>query len=210
MLGLNLNYKQPPEPIGLWQQQSTPTAQEPEVIPYVFYDTQAYPAAGLAGALNYFANVNADATLSNMQTAGSLPNPQWFKVYKVFVDILAIPTAAGAATAAGPINDIELITKSARATLTFSMANKTYGPWPLTFFGSSGGVQNAVIETLAAAAIYSAGSLRDNGGFPVNGAVIIPPQVNFSWQLNGVNTIAISAQTQIRISMLGLLARLTR
>lgn len=210
MVGINIPYRQPPEPIALWQQQSTPTSQEPEVVPYVFYDTQQYPAAGLAGGLNYFANVNADSTLSNMQTAGSLPNPQWFKVFKVFVDILGVPTAAGLADARGPVNDIELITKSARATLTFTMANKTYGPWPLTFFGSSGGLQNPVAVTLAAGAIYTAGSLRDNGGFPINGSVIIPPQVNFGWTLNGVNTIAISAATQIRVSMAGLLARLTR
>lgn len=201
-LGLNLHFR--PQPIENVLAMITPTPKQPEVIPAVFYDSQTYLAAG-SSTLEFFSNVNADKTLSNMDLAGAFPNPQYFEVQKIFCDFLRADAAAGAATFAGKIRDIDVILGSARGTFTFNMSNKNYVQTPLTFAGSSGGLIGQYVAA-AGPLIYGQGTTRDNGGYPVNGSIVIPPQTKFGITLN-FNSTAVSADLIMRISLLGQLYR---
>lgn len=172
----------------------------------VLYDTQTALAAGVT-QLNFFTNVNADQTLSNMELAGTLPADTFFDVWRIFVDANRVLTATVADTAAGVMNDIALLLHSARATLTFSMFNKPVGPVPLTFFGNSGRPEGylGTGRAAAAGAVIQAGAMPDNGGWPANGTIRIPPQTKFGVQLNIASgaAVTLSADTPLRVTLLG-------
>lgn len=178
----------------------------PEAIPDVLYDTQTYLAAG-SGPLDYFVNINADKSLSNMEQGGTLPAPQYFDIWRIFVNFLAPPSATVADTQAGVANDVELILKSARARLTFKQKGKDIGPIPLTFFGTEGGLTAGFDTGRAAAAgaiIQQVGGIF-NGGFPINGSVTLRSQSNFHvlMEFSAAN-VAISANMAIRVSLFGI------
>lgn len=178
----------------------------PEANIDVLYDTQTYVAAG-SQQLNYFSNVNADQTLSNMELAGSLPADTYFDVHRIFIDFLRLPTATTANTAAGLINDIAILLNTARGTLTFTQLAKPLGPIPIRLIGASGGVGNTVMASGradAAGAIVQYGTSPDNGGWPANASLKLGPSTKFGMQLNFVNGVAISADTPIAITLLGI------
>jgi hypothetical protein len=199
-LGLGVDYR--PKSIQTILDSLKPNATEPEAIPDVLYDSQTYVAAG-SSVLNYFTTLPAagDKTLSNMQIAGALPNPVYFEIQKVYFDVLCATTTA--ATQAGAASDIDQILKVGRGIASFTLSDKTYGPYPLTFFGGSGGTQAMIASAIATPGSIQSANVRDNGGFPMNGALMIPPQVSFTWQLNWVPLTAITANTVCRVSMLG-------
>lgn len=181
---------------------------QPEALPYVLYDTQLYDSAATT-SLTFFAGTNSDQTLTNQESAGGLPAGQRFEVNRVFLDILSRPSVNAAATALGQLDDIALLLHTARATLTFSMASKTLGPIPATFFGRSGGpVGDIASGTFTAPVFISAGHVEHTGGFPVNGTMIILPVTRFGWTMNfaAAQTLA-GGDTYIRVSMLGVLHR---
>jgi hypothetical protein len=200
-LGLGVDYR--PKLIQTILQSLKPNATQPEAIPDVVYDTQTYVAAGSA-VLTFFAVLPApkDLTLTNMQLAGVLPNPVYFEIQKVYFDILGATTTA--ATQAGAVSDVDQIMKVGRGIATFTLSDKNYGPYPLTFFGGSGGSQGVIASAIATPGSIQSGNNRDNGGFPMNGALTIPPQVSFNWTLNWVAGTAITADTKVRVSMLGI------
>lgn len=183
-------------------------ARLPEAMPYVLYDTQQYPAAGVAH-LDFFANVNGDRTMSNLETPGSLPAPQFFDIHRIFLDFLAAPSATIADTAAGVGNDVELILKSARATWTLTTKSKPLGPIPATFLGRSGAANIAFGTGRAApaGAVIQAVQGPDNGGFPVNGSITLSPSSRFVVGMDFVAGIAISGNLNLRVSLMGILYR---
>jgi hypothetical protein len=200
-LGLGVDYR--PKLIQTILAALKPNATQPESIPDVLYDTQTYVAAG-STALTFFAALPAvkDLTLTNMQLAGALPNPVYFEIQKVFFDILCATTTG--ATQAGALSDVDQIMKVGRGIATFTLSDKNYGPYPLTFFGGSGGSQGILASAIATPGSIQSGNNRDNGGFPMNGALIIPPQVTFNWALQWVPLTAITADTKVRVTMLGI------
>lgn len=184
----------------------------------VLFDTQTLLAAGLVKQ-SFFVNVNADETLSNITLAGQSEADSFFDVWRVFVDANRLPTAVSiagvgagpATTAVGAINDIATILHSARATLTFKMFSKPVGPIPLTFFGNSGSVEGNIALALsgayAAATTQSVhqqvGRMPDNGGWPVNGTIRIPPLTKFGWTLDVATGVTMTTDTPLRLTMLG-------
>jgi hypothetical protein len=200
-LGLGVDYR--PKLIETILDKLKPNATQPEAIPDVMYDTQTYVAAGSA-ALNFFTALPAvaDSTITNMQLAGALPNPVYFEVQKIFFDVLSATTTA--ATQVGAMSDIDQILKVGRGIATFFLSDKQYGPYPLTFFGGSGGPAGIIASAIATPGSIQSANVRDNGGFPMNGALIIPPQVSIRWTLNWVAATAITADTKVRLTMLGI------
>jgi hypothetical protein len=180
------------------------SAEIPEANVDIIYDTQTYVAAGVA-RLSFFANVNADATLSNMEMAGALPADVFFDVYRIFCDAHRIPTATVANTAAGAANDIATLLHIARGTFSFSTLSKPVGPIPMTFLGNSGSVEPTLGSGRAdaAGAIIQFGRMPDNGGWPANGSIRLGPQTKFSVTLDFVAGTAIAVDTPLRISFLG-------
>lgn len=197
------------KPVGVLAASTRPAdARLPEAMPYVFFDTQTYPAAGIAH-LDFFQAVQGDKTLGNVEVAGTLASPQFFDIWSVKLDFLSTPSATVADTAAGIVNDAELILKAARATWTLTLASKRLGPIPATFLGASGIIRAGFDTGRAAAAgaiIQQFGGI-DNGGYPINGAITLPPAQNFGFGMDFVAGQAVSGNTLLRVSLHGVLYR---
>lgn len=193
-----------------------PNGARSEAIPYVIYDTVSYPAAGSAGGLAFFLTQQADQTLGNLQTAGLLPQPQWFEIQYVTCDFLSTPllatAGAAASVAAGQLQDIELVLKSARATWELSIAQKSYGVMPLTFLHASGGAIGFAAGAYAAATQVNFGNNGIQGSsWAPNGSIVIPPTQGFNVTLRFQPTLVpISIITPIRVSLVGVLHRAVR
>lgn len=183
-------------------------ADQPECLPWVIYDTQAYAAAG-STTLSFYTAAQADLTLSNIGV-GQLDALSYYELHRAFVSILAPLSVTSAGTAAGAANDVAILHFTARGTVTFTMLQKTWGPFPLDFFGRPGG-PDAVIAahgTQAAGTSFQTqlGTTVMNGGFTGYGAIVIAPTTTFRVKIDFVST-AISTQTNIRHSMLGTMHR---
>lgn len=186
------------------------TPGQPEAMPWFLYDTQTI-TSGTTTSLSFFQTVQTDKTLGNMESAGQLPDPQYFIVHYVTCDILDPPVAnAGhAASALGPVNDIDLILKQQRATFTFAMSNKNYGPFPLTLcHGTGGATGNGTATYTAEASIwYGNNGIIGSGGFPFLGSLVIPPKVGFSLSVNMAAAPTLSGNISVRIGLAGVLYR---
>ena len=192
---------------GELQQLLTPVAGEPESLPYIFYDSQLY-TSGTTVSQDFFTNVNTDRTLSNMETAGVLPQPHVFEVHRLFVDVLSRPSDNGAATPLGQIDDLAQLFHTARATITFTMASKTLGPIPLRAIGPSHSIQGAISGTFTAPVVHQAGWRAFTGGYPINGLIVIPPQQRFGFTINYASASTLEGgNVYVALSLLGALHR---
>lgn len=205
---MGLQFKVVPKTKAQLLAQSNPqSANQPEVIPWVLFDTQSYVSTTTV-TLSFFQTVQTDKSLGNMEGGGQLPDPQFFEIYKVGMDVLIRPHSdAGVAT--GPIDDIAQLVLSGRGNFTFTISNKNYGPFPLSFLHASGGPTGFMAGTFAATTdiSYANNGIFD-GGYPVNGALVIPPKVGFSIQLNWPAALTLAVGTSnIRIWMYGALYR---
>jgi hypothetical protein len=189
------------------------SADQPESTPWVLFDTQQYPQAGI-GALQFFQSTAAnltDGTLSNFAN-GQLEKNSYFEMHRAFAIIHAVPNANATVAITGAANDVELLHKTARAQVAWRVANKDYGPFPLFFFGRPGGPVPSFAAygtgTAANNAITS-GQTENNGGFPILGNQIIAEQTQFKASMV-FNPTAISAATYITLAYLGVLHRQVR
>ena len=135
-----------------WAQQfAVNVAGMTEAITQPFYSYQAYPVAGTAGALQFFANVpggTVTAEDTNMQQPNTFPAPTTFLLQGIGVDYLPGISAArfGAEAANGQLVDFYAIMR--RGVLTLSIGNKPY----LQFSTMLGLPPRAHINGVAAAA----------------------------------------------------------
>lgn len=166
---------------GALVREAQPTsAQQPEALPWILYDTQAWTTA-VTTTQTYFTTVQNDKTLGNMEGPGQLPDPQFFEVHYIGCDFLLSPNSVASVAVAGPLNDITQFLFAQRGTFEFNISNKRMGPFPLSFLHASGGPTGYLAITNAAAAQkneYANNGVFD-GGFCVGGALLIPPKVSF-------------------------------
>jgi hypothetical protein len=186
-------------------------ADQPESQPWVLFDTQPYAAAGSA-SLTFFKSATAanasDPTLSNFAT-GQLDAGYFFEMHRLFVYIHAVPAAVATVAITGPAQDVQILHKTARGNLSWNYKGRPYGGFPLAFFGRPGGPMSTYAPYgtgTVANNIVSTGETENNGGFPVQGNLIIAPATQFTSTMTFIST-AISAQTNITIAMMGVLHR---
>ena len=172
------------------------------------YDTQTYLAAGSA-TLNYFANPNADPTLSNLQQGGTMPDPEYFRIFYIQVDPIVLLTDAAVPTS---WRDMERLVRSGRPTLTLTLQGKSYGPWLVQSMHGTGGVDGYGYAAAAAAttAIQYANNGPADGGFCVDGALWLTPKASFSARINWGNPLAVAADTLVRVTLDGVRYRAIR
>lgn len=188
------------------------SATQPEVVPWQLFDTQNVVTA-VATPLVFFGAQNNDKTLSNMEGPGQLTDPQYFVVQYLAADFLQVPTATALANEPNAaLANVENILKTARATFTFNMSNKQYGPFSLTMTAATGGATFSGYGYGTAAAGTSAGvvnnSIPGSGGFPFGGAIVIPPKVGFNVTVNfGAATTIVAGPLPLRLSLIGQLYR---
>lgn len=186
-------------------------ADQPESIPWAFYDTQQYAAAGSA-TLTYYASTAAslsDPTLSNLGN-GTLETYQFFEFHREFLSILAVLSVTTTAAVTGAANDVNILHTSARGVRTISIGQKTYGPLPIDFLGRPGGPAFQAVaegtETAPARNFIQSGETVANGGFPHVGSYVLQPQTKMTVTLT-FNSTAINTATNIRHSIMGVFHR---
>jgi len=184
------------------------SAKEPEALPWVLFDTQAWTTA-VTTTQTYFTAVQNDKTLGNMEGPGQLPDPQYFEVHYIGCDFLLPEQFLIAAAATGPITDILQFLFTQRGIFTFNISNKRVGPFPLSFLHASGGATGYLTTNSATVGKleYANNGIFD-GGFCVGGALLIPPKVSFdiTVQLAAVPTLT-NSPLNVRIWMAGALYR---
>ncbi len=198
-----------------------PHGADVESIPYSIYDTQIYPAGGIGG-LTFFQQTSPDSTLTNVEAAGQLPEPQWFELQYIYVDFMRggvtnEDDSAAATRQVGIATDIETILKNARGIAQLIVAQKLYGWRPLTMLQASGGAVGAIAVGIGedAAASGRAQQLAQNGlignGLYYGGSVVIPPKQNFKLNMQFQPTLVpISADLPVRVTLDGVLHRAVR
>lgn len=165
---------------GALVREAQPTsAQQPEALPWILYDTQPWTTA-VTTTQTYFTTIQNDKTLGNMEGPGQLPDPQFFEVHYIGCDFLLPEQFLAAAAATGPMTDIIQFLWTQRGTFEFNVSNKRMGPFPLSFLHASGGVTGyfATNSATTGKLEYANNGVFD-GGFCVGGAVLIPPKVSF-------------------------------
>lgn len=194
--GAEMNTPVPPE----WEAYLTQTPGKLEVIPDQLWDTQTYDD-NVTTRLDFFQNVAANQSLSNMTQPGFLPNPQAFLVecIRLYYRITyATVDQGGAAALASALNDIVLIQNTGRATLT--IGNKQYGPWRLWTMPANAGlvINNAAAGGEAANLVsqYGFTSGREWALFP---ALMMSPMQNFHLTMEWPAAIDTSADLVIEV-----------
>lgn len=186
---------------------SPENARQPESLPWVLYDTQNYDSAATT-ALTFFTTQQSDKTLGNMEGGGSLPDPQYFELYNIGLDVLLAPFASAADDVVGPINDIALLLFAHRGTFEINVSNKRTGPFPLSFLHASGGPVGFEWGTLTAEAWhgYANNGIFD-GGYSVGGSIIFKPKVGFDVTLRWASAATTRADVNLRVWLQGVLHR---
>jgi len=180
------------------------SADQPEAITWRFYDTQNLATNWTAAS--FFAQPNADITMSNIQNAaGQLPADQYFLINAIQADFL-MPIASTAVTP-DQANDIVQILFNARAVVEVSVGSKLYLQAPLSCFHSTGGVNTVMQGTIAGAAVVNtAQNWWPDGDFHVDNGILLPPRQSYTVTLRGV-AAALVATRALRLTMAGTLYR---
>lgn len=184
---------------------------QPEAVPWWFYDTQTY-TDNSSTELTFFAATQNDRSLSNWQQAGALPDPNFFEIHGLMVDIYSttatqfVTTAAGGVT--GAIDDLGLLLLTGRPRITLSLSDKDYGPWPLSVCHGTGGPTGFGWGTFTAEeSLQFANNGIFDGGAHIGGALLIPPKVSFTARMQWPAAVNISGDYRIRLTMAGTLYR---
>lgn len=183
-------------------------AGQPEAIPHVLFDTQTYVSASTT-TLQFFATQQSDPTLSNMDQAGTLPDPQFFEIWNLGCDLLIDGTVSTVNLADGSLDDIAKIFLVSRSIFTLVIAQKNYGQYPLSFLHTSGGPFGVGYGAAAATTGVQFGTNGPpDGGWNWGGAVVIPPKGSFrvNLQFAAAQTL-LNGDTPIRFWMAGVLHR---
>ncbi len=188
--------------------QSNPiAANQPEALAWVFFDTQNYVDATTV-RLQFFRTTSTDFSITNMESGGQLPEPQFFEIYYFGCDILRDVTFDAVADNSGAWNDIQSLVLTSRPVWTFNISNKAIGPFPLSFCHQSGGVIGFAAATFVAPAKLQYGlNGPQDGGFCTDGSITIPPKVGFDVTVQWPAAVNITADVNVRFWMAGTLHR---
>lgn len=189
-----------------------PSGNAPEAIWWEYYDTQTY-IDNTTRDLTFFQVTNTDRTITNMPSAGQLPDPQWLSIYDITCDFLVENTSiAGAAPAvAGVYNDLARLLLIGRPIWTLQISDKNYGPFSLTLLHGTGSVVGFVAQN-GTAAVTEQSQLASNvlnPGWNYKGSLIIPPKTNFTIQVMWSGVQDLTGNVPIRLGLHGILSRRT-
>lgn len=188
-----------------------PSGNAPEAIWWEYYDTQTY-VDNTTLTLNFFQVTNVDRTITNMPSAGQLPDPQWLSIYDITCDFLVQNTSvAGAVGVTGVYNDLALLLMIGRPTWTLQISDKNYGPFSLTLLHGTGSPVGFIAAngTAAATEQHQLASNVLNPGWNYKGSLIIPPKTNFVITVNWSAAQNLTADVPVRLALHGILSRRT-
>lgn len=199
-----LNDPIPPE----WRKFVTQSPVALEVVPDQLYDALTY-TSGTTTLLSYFTGIRANLSLSNMVTAGFLPNPQSFLIQAVrlYTRSTVRTDDAGAAGAfASQYNDVVTLANTGRLTIT--IGTKRYGPWRLWTLPAGSYAQGQ----MAAAGAEAANLVHDYAqlGGPLYGLfphLMLSPLQNFQIDVEWPAAVTLTGDTVLEVLLDGQRAR---
>lgn len=202
-----LRFPVQPKPFGELKKMAEPQAVrggQAEALAWVLFDTATYVSATTT-VLQFFTASRDTRQLTNMNNPGTLPDPQYFQIEYFGLDVLAAPQDGAWAD----VHDLLMGGTDGGPTWEFSLADKSYGQFPVTFLHESGGVQGFGFSTLTDDAEEYARNARPDGGWCVDGSIVIPPQQSFSITLrwSSAQTLENIGDTDLRAWMAGSLYR---
>ena len=180
------------------------SAAQPECLAWALYDTQSLTTA-VTTTLTFFGATNTDQTLTNMESSGQLPDPQFFEVWFMGAEF-QFPAVSTSAAVAGNLTDLLEVIYHQRATFELNLSNKKYGPWPLSMAHGNGGATGYVSSTVATSSQQFGQNGVEDGGYWVGGQIVLPPKVGFNVtvRLAGAATLTLTP-LPIRFSLIGVL-----
>jgi hypothetical protein len=190
---------------------TTPTSgTDLEAVPWDLFDTNVTAFANAAGPLNvpFYQTVQTDPTLGNMQMPGALPAPQWLEPAALAVDILSVPSTGAALQ--GALSDHANILKTNTAAFNMKVSQKDYGTFPLMLAHSIGGEIGIISSTVATSSQQYANNGVADGGWWMDGAIVIPSQQNFIVSIltkQGATLTLQLSPTPVRTNLWGVLHR---
>jgi hypothetical protein len=190
------------------QQAIAPSGTSPEAIWHQAYDTQTYTSASTT-TLDFFAAINADKSLSNMEAAGQFPAPQVFELYNICLDLwgATAPLVSTTADTTGTANDNALLLFLGRPVWKFTLQNKTYGPYKLTTLHGTGGPQVFFAGTTAAGASTQFAKNDPSSGWNYNKSITIPAQTSFQFNISWSAAQTLTKNYLLCVSLFGVLSR---
>lgn len=182
-----------------------------EAIPWVWFDTLTY-TSGTTTQLRFFQSTRATTQLSNMPLSGQIQAPQFFEPWFLGLDVLSPPQAT-ALSAWLDVWQILLGTGTAGQggpTATLLLSQKEYLVLPVSYMHGSGGPTgfgwSEASNAATGGAEYANNSIPD-GGFPIAGALTIPPTVSFGVVIDWPAALTLSADRDLRLNLVGTLHR---
>lgn len=196
---------------SLKQEANPKSAAEPETIPHWLYATQTF-TDNATTQLTFYTDNQANRSLSNLQSGGSLPEPQFLKLFGIFCDVVNatadtyVTTAAGGI--AGAINDVGSLVLVSLPRFVLTIQGKQYGPWPLSICHGTGGPVGFGWGTFTAEeSLQYANNGNIGQGAPINGFIMIPPRADFSLTIDWNATANVTGDYRLRMTLFGLLSR---
>lgn len=184
---------------------SAASANQPEVVPYVFYDSQDFASNWTSVA--FFASTSSDATISNIEQPNTISAEQFFNIWAITLDWLIAATAVTAAGAASIVDDLAQIQAGARAIFNMQISQKKYLQVPIHALHSSGGINATIVGSTTANSMTNyAQNWYPDGGYNIGGALLLPPKQTFQVTVTGVAATLVATRKG-RISMHGPLFR---
>lgn len=172
-----------PKTFDQLQNESTPKSVpggNMEAVAWDVFDTATY-VSGTTTSLTFFTTTRTSPRLSNLSPAGQFPNPQFFRLYSMSLDVMVAPTAAGTqATVFEDMHKLLYGDSNGAPTFLFTLANKQYGPFPLSRMHATGGPQGFGYSTGTTVGEAYANNSYPDGGYIFANSILIPPQQAFS------------------------------
>jgi hypothetical protein len=183
-----------------------PSGRSQESIWDCKYDTQTFTSAATT-RLTFFSAVNADKTLSNMESSGQFPSPQTFQIHNICADWFTLLGVSTSASNVGNLDDLYRLILTARPTWTLNISSKAYGPYPITSLHASGGPTGTLGTAIATPGSLQFARNTDAPGWNYFGRIIIPEQVSFNIVVDFGTSPTLTANYSLRLAMFGVLAR---
>lgn len=201
-----------PKTFAELQNEATPQAVEGgnmEAVAWSIYDTATYTSAATT-ALTFFNTTRANPQLSNLAPAGQFPNPQFFRVQSATLDVMELPGAS--AVQAAVLDTWQILFGTGVAGIgapvfMFVLANKQYGPFPLSMCHGTGGPQGFGYTGAVAAGVEWAVNSFPDGGFKFGNSILIPPQQAFQVTAAWDGPVTLTANINLRFALHGTLYR---
>ena len=179
---------------------------QPEIIPWVWYDSQNF--ATLWTNVSFFSAPNADPTVCNIEQANTFAADQWFRTFAITLDWLIGATSQASSGAPVLVDDLLTIQNTCRAIFNLKLSQKIYCQVPIHALHSSGGIYvNYQLGTPTGSGLGNyAMNWTPDGCYNMGGSVVFGPRQTFQCAVTGVST-ALGATRMGRISFHGPLAR---